>query len=92
MYTLNKGIGCTKRIHGICTVYICNSSSTFNLYDFHGDKRLLCWNRDDIGLSGCINSLVFVEIKETWREEHAGLLWMREPTRQSAALQKQIHK
>ena len=89
VYILNKGIGCTKRVHGLCTVYMCNSSSTFNIYDFHNGELLLCWSRDDIGLSGCIDSLVFVEI---WRGEHAGLLWMRGPTRRSAALHKQIHK
>ena len=88
---LDKGIGYTKRIFGLCVVYICNSSSTFNIHDFHNGKHSVCWNRDDIGLSGCLNSLIFVEVKEPWHGG-PGLLWMQHPTRQSAALQKQIHK
>lgn len=76
---------------GLCVISICNSSSTFNIFDFYTGKHLLAWRRDEIKLSGCIESLIFVEAKGTCRGG-PGLLWMQHPMPQSAELQKHIHK
>jgi len=76
---------------GLCVVAICNSSSTFNIYDFYTGKRLLEWRSDEIIRSGCIESLIFIEAKDTCREG-PGLLWIQHPTPQSVTLQQHIHE
>jgi len=91
VHILNEGIGCTKRISGLCVVSICDVSSTFNIHDFHNGKCLLSWHRDDIGLSGCVDSLIFVEAKKT-QCGGPGLLWMQYPMPLSATLHKDIHE
>ena len=85
---LREGIGC---IAGLCDVSMCDANSTFNISDHYNGKRLLSWHRDDIGLSGCIDSLIFVEITKTQCGE-PGLLWMQHPIPQSTILHKNIHE
>ena len=83
---LNRGIGSK-----LCVVAICNSASTLNIYGFYTGKILLTWQRDQIIRSGCIESLVFLEIDETYHGEPE-LLWMKCPIPQSVTLQEHIHK
>ena len=75
----------------LCVVTICHKTSTFNIYGFYTGKNSLTWQRDGIKRSGCIESLVFLEVDETCRGG-PGLLWMECPVSQSVKLQKHIHE
>ena len=88
---LSEGIGGAIKVIGLCVVSICNRTSTFNILDFYTGKCLLTWHKDGIRRSGCIESLVFVEAKETCHGG-PGLLWMQYPMPQSATLQRHIHE
>ena len=76
---------------GLCVIFICNDTSTLNIFDFYNGNRLLAWHRDGIKRSGYIGSLVFVEATGTCRGG-PGLLWMQYPMPQSVTLQKHIHE
>ena len=85
---LREGIGNNKCITGLCDVSICYADSTFNISDHYNGRHLLSWHRNDIGLSGCIDSLIF----EKTQCGGPGLLWMQHPIPQSATLHKNIHE
>ena len=89
MYILSEGIGDVTGFSGLHVVTTCDV--TLNIYDFHTDKHLLAWHRDNIKLSGCIESLVFLEAAETCCGG-PGLLWMQHPMPQAIAFQQHLHE
>ena len=89
VYILSEGIGDVIGFIGLHVVTICDS--TFNIYNFHTDKHLIAWHRDKIKLSGCIESLVFLEADETCRGG-PGLLWMQNPMPQAITFQQHLHE
>ena len=91
MYILDEGVGHTIGLTGLCIVVLSTVKSTFNVYSFYTKKHLLTWYRDDMRVSGCIDSLVFVEINKTC-SGGPGLLWMQHPTPQSMTLQEQLNE
>ena len=88
---LREGIRNKIGLCKLCVVEVCNSNGTFNIYGFYDGNKLLSWQRDKIKLSGCIESLVFVEVDGAY-DGKPGLLWMKCPIPQSVALQKQIQE
>ena len=72
-------------------VEVCNSNGTFKIYGFYSGNKSLTWQRDKVKLSGCIESLVFVEVDGVYDGEPV-LLWMKCPVSQSVTLQKQIQE
>ena len=91
MNILSEGIRSSIGLYKLCVVEMCNSDGTFNIYGFYTGKNLLTWQRDKIKLSGCLESLVFLEVDEACNGE-PGLLWMKCPVPQSVMLQKQIQE
>ena len=89
VYILSEGIGSVTGHTGLHVVTVCDS--TFNVYDFHTDKHLLAWHRDDLQLSGCIESLVFLEVNEKC-PGGPGVLWMQHPMPQAVTLQQHLHE
>ena len=89
VYILGEGIGGVTGITGLHVVTICDS--TINICNFHTDKHLLTWHRDSIRLSGCIESLVFLEVNEA-SYGGPGLLWMQHPMPQAVTLQQHLHE
>ena len=88
---LNKEIRSNIGQCKVCVVEVCNSNGTFNIYGFYSGNKLLTWQRDKVKLSGCIESLVFVEVDKACYGEPT-LLWMKCPVPQSVTLQKQIQE
>ena len=86
---VGEGIGDVTGFTGLHVVTICDSA--FNVYDFHTDKHLLAWHRDDLQLSGCIESLVFLEVNERCCGQ-PGLLWMQHPLPHAMRLQQSLHE
>ena len=84
---MRSSIGLCK----VCVVEICNSDGTINIYGFYNGIKLLTWQRNKIKLSGCLESLIFLEVDEVYNGK-AGLLWMKCPVPQSVMLQKQIQE
>ena len=89
---LSEGIG--SRVTGLfqlSVITVCHNTSTLNIYGFYTGENALTWQRDGIKRSGCIESLVFLEVDGTCRGG-PGLLWMECPVPQSMKLQKYIHE
>ena len=100
VFTANKWVvnilseGIRSRVKGLfelCVVSICHITSTFNVHGFYTNKILLTWRRDEIKWSGCIESLVFLEVGEA-SHGGPGLLWMKCSAPQSVTLHKHIHE
>lgn len=88
---LSDGIGGKIELFKLCVVAMCTTNSTFNLYGFYNSQSLLTWKRSGIRSSGCIGSLVFLEVDETCHGG-PGLLWMECLISQSLMLQQHINK
>ena len=93
VHILDEGVGHNIGLTGLCIVTISNSKSTFSISSFYTGKLFLIWHRDDLKtrLSGCIESLIFLEADETCYGG-PGLLWMQHPTPKSMILQKQLNE
>jgi len=91
VHILSEGVGSSIGFTGLQVVNICSNSSTFNIYDVHTNKHLLALHRDEITRSGCIESLVFIEVNERCRGG-PGLLWMQHPMPESLTFQQHLHE
>lgn len=93
VYILDDGIGHNLGLTGLCIATFSNTKSTFNVYGFYNGKYLciLTWHRAEIKLSGCVNSLVFLEASGTCHGG-PGLLWMQLPVSQSMTLEGQLNQ
>ena len=91
VYVLDEGVGHKIGLAGLCIVTLSSTRSTFNVYDFYNHKHLLAWHRDNLRVSGCIDSLVFLEADITCFGG-AGLLWMQHPIPNSMTLEKQLNE
>ena len=90
VYILDEGVGHNIGLTGLCVVTFSTTNSTFNVNNYYTKKHLLTWHRDDIRVSGCIDSLVFVEVDKTCNGG-PGLLWMQHPSPQSMTLQEELN-
>ena len=90
VYILDEGVGHNIGLIGLCVVVLSTTKSTFNIYNFYTKEHLLRWHRDGIRVSGCIDSLVFLEADKMCCGG-PGLLWMQHPAPQSMTLQEQLN-
>lgn len=82
VYILGEGIG--HKI-GLTGLFIMTLSNTFNIHSFYNSECLFSWKRNETTQSGCIGSLVFLEITC-----YGEPLWMQHPMAKS--IQEQLTK
>ena len=93
VYLINEGVGPKLNFTGIHVVNISTTNLTFYIpvYNYYNEKQLLAWEHCNIRRSGCIDSLVFLEVGRNCQAE-AGMLWVYYPTHLAAQFRKSLHR
>ena len=91
VYLINEGVGPKLNLTGLHFVTTQATSLTFNIYSFYTGKHLMVWEHCNIRRSGCVGSLVFLEVGRRC-QGGPGILWMYCPNHLATQFRESLHK
>ena len=91
VYLINEGVGPKLNFTGLHFVTTQATSLTFNIYSFYTGKHLMAWEHRNIRRSGCVGSLVFLEVGRRC-QGGPGILWMYCPNHLATQFRESLHK